>query len=61
MCVVADGFSAQHPLEIRPYWAFPHLKIYLKCQRSVPVQEMVYPISGEVESKGVAIWMVGGV
>lgn len=30
-----------------------HLTIYIQCQRSVPMQEVVCPLYNKVESKGV--------
>lgn len=44
--------SAQYPEELRLYWTFPHLTLYVQHQSSVPTQQVVYPLCSEVESKG---------
>lgn len=56
MYVEAD----QYHEELRPYWTGLHLTIYVECQRSVPVQEAVYPIYSKAGSKGVKFGVVDG-
>lgn len=51
------GRTAKCTLELHPYWVILDPTIYVQCQRSVSMKEVV---SSDVESNGVGVGVVDG-
>lgn len=60
LAYIAAEMTGQYPLELHSYWMILHIRIYVQCSLSEPMQEVVCPFCSEVESKSLKVGLFDG-